>query len=628
MPSLWGVARALASANRVTWEVTVSHPGLGLTRTFRGRDQVLVEQRANAQAIRWDEQWARRQFTEEKRQSADQRRQEKEQALQEAANRTQAAQEARLQWETILANRELDPAPLAWAPEPTPFSEAKPDPPKLGPPPTTPELLDEDIQQTRRDRLTMGYPVDRIGQEPKREDRPYAARGGLGRLFNTQGYRDRVAAAQQHYAVDHAAWAARKSEHDKEVLAEFQRDVNAARAQHDAAVTQWRARSERKRADHQSELDAWTQRKNGFEETQRQEHARIQGLEDKYRRATKDGVERFLDLACASLRLPDFVPGDVDFQYSPTTKSAVIEYALPAPNQVPTTKEVKYVASRQAFDETRLSEKATRELYDNAVYQIVLRVLHDLFTLDKAKVIESITLNGIVEATSKATGKQVSTCILSLQATRDQILDLNFDFIDAKDCFRSLKGVGSSQLAGLSAIAPIATLDKTDRRFVPAKNVATAMEKGPNIATMDWEEFEHLVRELFEKEFSHDGSEVKITRASRDAGVDAVVFDPDPIRGGKIIIQAKRYSHTVDVSAVRDLYGTVLNEGANKGILVTTSEFGPDAHAFAKGKPITLLTGGNLLHLLQKHGYKARLDLDEAKTLLRQGSGIGGRFRN
>ena len=50
-----------------------------------------------------------------------------------------------------------------------------------------------------------------------------------------------------------------------------------------------------------------------------------------------------------------------------------------------------------------------------------------------------------------------------------------------------------------------------------------------------------------------------MTQASRDRGVDALVFDPDPVRGGKYVIQAKRYTTTVDVSAVRDLYGTVLN---------------------------------------------------------------------
>lgn len=94
-----------------------------------------------------------------------------------------------------------------------------------------------------------------------------------------------------------------------------------------------------------------------------------------------------------------------------------------------------------------------------------------------------------------------------------------------------------------------------------------------------------------------------------------MVFDPDPIRGGKIVIQAKRYTNTVGVGAVRDLYGTVLNEGATKGILVTTSDFGPDSYTFANGKPLVLLSGSNLLHMLAKHGHSARINLSEAKKI-------------
>jgi restriction system protein len=49
---------------------------------------------------------------------------------------------------------------------------------------------------------------------------------------------------------------------------------------------------------------------------------------------------------------------------------------------------------------------------------------------------------------------------------------------------------------------------------------------------------------------------------------------------------------------------------------VTTSDYGPDAYDFAKDKPLTLLNGGNLLHLLSKHGHKAKIDIKEAKRIL------------
>jgi restriction system protein len=67
---------------------------------------------------------------------------------------------------------------------------------------------------------------------------------------------------------------------------------------------------------------------------------------------------------------------------------------------------------------------------------------------------------------------------------------------------------------------------------------------------------------------------------------------------------------------VRDLFGTVQAEGANRGILVTTSGFGADSYEFAKNKPLTLLDGNNLLALLQKHGFGYRINISEARTQL------------
>jgi len=85
------------------------------------------------------------------------------------------------------------------------------------------------------------------------------------------------------------------------------------------------------------------------------------------------------------------------------------------------------------------------------------------------------------------------------------------------------------------------------------------------------------------------------------------------LTGGKYVLQAKRYTRPVDVAAVRDLYGTVVNEGANRGILVTTSSYGPDSYAFAKDKPISLVDGPNLVAMLKRHGRSFRIDLAEAR---------------
>ena len=45
------------------------------------------------------------------------------------------------------------------------------------------------------------------------------------------------------------------------------------------------------------------------------------------------------------------------------------------------------------------------------------------------------------------------------------------------------------------------------------------------------------------------------------------------------------------------------------GILVTTSNYGRDSIDFAKDKPLTLMNGAELLGLLNKHGYNAKIDI-------------------
>ncbi len=64
--------------------------------------------------------------------------------------------------------------------------------------------------------------------------------------------------------------------------------------------------------------------------------------------------------------------------------------------------------------------------------------------------------------------------------------------------------------------------------------------------------------------FKEMGIEVMTTERSGDGGVDVRAMDPDPIRGGKLVIQVNRYRSTIPPARVRDLYGTMLHEGATR----------------------------------------------------------------
>lgn len=303
---------------------------------------------------------------------------------------------------------------------------------------------------------------------------------------------------------------------------------------------------------------------------------------------------------------------DIDIAYS--NSSVIINYKLPNKEDFLKIKEYKFVAKSNEVVEKLYSESFISQLYEKALYSICLRSIYEVFYSTDAESLYNVTFNGYINHINRSVGKEENKYILSLYATRAQFENIELKEVEPKLCFKSLKGVSATKLADVVAITPIITFDKKDRRFIESKNVC--VNEGTNLAIMEWIEFEQLVRELFELEFSKVGGEVKVTQASRDGGVDAIIYDPDPIRGGKIVVQAKRYTNTVSVAAVRDLYGTVINEGANSGILITTSDYGNDSYEFAKNKPLKLLNGGHLLGLLEKHGKQAYINIKEAKDII------------
>ena len=366
----------------------------------------------------------------------------------------------------------------------------------------------------------------------------------------------------------------------------------------------------------EEEVAKWEKRKDIFLQKQKVFNTKIDEMKQSYLTKDVNSIIEYCEMVLNNSEYPESFPKNFELEYNPENKILIIEYQLPPLECFPNVKEAKYIATRKEIKESYISESQLNKMFDEGMYKITLRTIHEIFEADSVNAIDAISFNGWVKSINKATGKDENNCILTIQVKKDEFLEINLSRIDPKASFKNLKGVACSKLSSLTPVQPILQISKSDKRFVEGYDVVNTIDNSTNLAAMDWEDFEHLIRELFEKEFQSNGGEVKITQASKDGGVDAIAFDPDPIRGGKIVIQAKRYTNTVGVAAVRDLYGTVVNEGATKGILVSTADYGPDAYQFAKDKPLTLLNGSNLLHLLERHGHHAKIDIREAKKIL------------
>jgi len=561
-----------------SFQVEMWHDGLKRHRLIKGSEQEIVRRKVGLQLAEWEDKWQANDAKDKDRINRLNQKLQQEEKKALAARRTSDAVndlEAldNLLIATLSINDVVDWEDLK---DTSAFSEPPPQKPPLPPKPNAQEK-----------------PV-----EPKSFDEKYKPKFGILDWLIPSRKTAKIYRYKEHFLADYAAWEDAISRADAAA-----REVNA----------RWQHKVSEVETIYKNETFAWEARKEYFLKAQSDANSAIDRQQTLYFSGDPQTISEYCDLVLSRSKYPEYFPREFDLNFDQASKMLVIDYALPAPEDLPTLKAVKYVASRDEFDMQHITDSQLNKYYDDALYQVALRTVHEIFESDAISAIDIVVFNGFVTAIDKSIGKSVTACVLSLQTNKEAFNKINLASVDPKACFKSLKGVGSSRLSGLAAVPPIVNLKQDDSRFISSYEVTNGLDTSTNLAAMDWEDFEHLIRELFEQEFAGSGGEVKVTQASRDGGVDAVAFDPDPIRGGKIVIQAKRYTNTVGVSAVRDLYGTVMNEGANKGILVTTSDFGPDSYSFVNGKPLVLISGANLLFLLEKHGHKAKIDIREAK---------------
>lgn len=546
------------------YSIEISHEGLDKHRTIRGSSYNDVIRKANSQSHEWNKKWDLMNNYINKK---------------EAAEYLSLEAKKKLNYFKSILNDGLssNTFTLETYKNNAPFNESKPIPIALPSPPN----------------------FKPIPQQPKEETLEFGKLNFFSRLFPSigrriQAKRERLIVAHKaEYKIISEAWEKQKKEIEIEnqiIVTEYQRQISTIKSQNQRAALQWNKK-----------LFEYTENQNSF-------NSSIDELQNDYENSIPDAICGYFNLVIDSSEYSDNFPKDSKLEYLGETKTLIVDFSLPSPTCISRLKEVKYIRARDELVEYYISQSEHEKLYDDVLYQIALRTIYEIFKADEAKVLQSIAFNGWVSTIDPSTGKYTKPCIMSLHVNRSDFMEINLANVNPKICFKALKGVGSSKLHCLAGIAPILQAPINDPRFVPSYDVTQSLDEGYNLATMDWEDFEHLIRELFEKEFSNAGSTVNVTQASRDGGVDAIIFNPDPIHGGKIVIQAKRYTNPVGVSAVRDLFGTVINEGANKGILVTTSDFGPDSYKFANGKPLILFNGGNLLHLLSKHGHRAKIE--------------------
>lgn len=378
------------------------------------------------------------------------------------------------------------------------------------------------------------------------------------------------ALAERSYVAEHTAW--------KEAEDARQLQISKLRAEHDKAA-------------------------KALEEKRALRNAEVDDFERSYRTGDPDAIVAYVGMVLENSSYPDGFPQVFSIAYQVASKQLILEYELPLPDLIPATTEFRYVKSRDQIisKDRKLSE--IKSMYSEVISATALRTIHEVFESDQAAHISICCFNGYVSTVDPATGRDIRPHLISVRATKEAFSQIDLARVEKSICLKTLGAQISRSATEAQPVRPLVEFNMADARFVDQHDLLNELGSAPNLMDLSPGEFEQLVANLF----GEMGLEAKLTRTSKDGGVDCVAYDPRPVLGGKVVVQAKRYRHTVGVSAVRDLFGTMSHEGANKGILVTTSGYGPDAFEFARDKPIELIEGSGLLFLLQEIGVKARI---------------------
>ncbi|WP_051711467.1 restriction endonuclease [Streptomyces sp. NRRL S-350] len=370
--------------------------------------------------------------------------------------------------------------------------------------------------------------------------------------------------------------------------ARFEQDWYAAQAQE--------SDRQRRLATYHQEYLAWAER---FRRQDEERGARTEELLRRLRAGEPEAVQEYFTAGLyASAAWPEGFPHRLVAAFDAAARQLVVDWELPGPDVVPAAARVRYVKSDDREAEVARPATERKALYREVLAQSALRVVAEVFRADRDGLLDSVVVNGFVLGIDPATGREAERFLSTLTATRGGFSGLALDRVDPVECFQGLGGRLSARPERLDEVRP-------DRRpqTVGGSLAGQGGEDEPDLFEMDPLDFEDLIAELFRLR----GFRVMTTARSGDVGVDVVAEDLDPVTGGKIVIQAKRYKKTVPPTAVRDLESTVRHHGAIKGILVTTAGFGRGSYSYIEGKPLTLVSGPELVELLAEQGLRGRL---------------------
>jgi restriction system protein len=423
-------------ASRSYFQIAISHPGLHKHRVIRGVDRYIVEAAAATQQRAWAEQYARKVDMDERRRQREDTKRELEDNQREADERTAEARASLAELRGVLAATLRVDDRVDWASlmQP-PFSQPTP-------------------------KVRSYLP---LLAEPTFDPNGWKQRTNLVSAMIPFLAKRAEAAAHAEFATEHAKWRERST-----------------------AVA---ATNEKIYLENVRDVADWQRREHAYEEARAKHNASVEQARSDYYAFNADAILDYCDLVLSRSQYGDSFPKEFELEYQSVGKSLIVEYQLPAPEDLPRLESVKFSRTKNEFTETELTKREFEQLYSDVVFQVAIRTVHELFEADVVHALDAVTFNGHTRAMNAGTGHQENRCILSVRAGRAPFEAINLRNIEPRACFESLGGVAGAKLLDCRAVKPFCAIDKSEQRFAGAEDVTEQLAAG-------FDEWNELVKSI------------------------------------------------------------------------------------------------------------------------------------
>ncbi|MCA9704542.1 MAG: hypothetical protein KDK70_01695 [Myxococcales bacterium] len=239
---------------------------------------------------------------------------------------------------------------------------------------------------------------------------PEPPKGLLGGLFGKKAHAKAVAEATADHQSAMAQW--------QRMLEQQELRRRAAAEQHARAEVQRLEALQVERARYIAACEA-------REAEAARHNAEIDQLIANLGYGTVDAVQEYISIVLSNSAYPSHFSVDHEFSFDPTTAELRLRVTVPPPSSIPDIKAYKYKKSSDEITSTNLSKKACKDRYANAVHQVALRSLHEVFESDRRGLIKTITLEVGAQTSDPATGRETFLPFVAIGSERDSFLELN-----------------------------------------------------------------------------------------------------------------------------------------------------------------------------------------------------------